>query len=455
MQALNLQIVNTPQERELSESTKVKTKDFSDKKESKKAFSNMVEDAAKKLPDSDNKISKKTSNLENVEQKEALEPELIEPVASQVFSSFIPSESSSNTLNEFLENNSDSLKISIHSDEMQVEELSAEQISFLKSSCISDSDLFEDLVEDYVSPQDNMASLEQVQNFSIEDPKRFLEATELSLEKNVEPQLASFVAENNLQPQVNSNDNLSNLQDKDKKGSFFKLEILDSEKKSISETKPLFENIFTVTDERSVEQKISDFKSELNLAEKNQDNNLNLSLSLSQEASKNILSTDNQTASASGSTFQQMLTQQIQANVPDFVKAGNIVLHDNNTGSINMVLKPESLGNVKINLHLSDNVITGQITVNSKEAFEAFKQNLDTLKQAFQDSGFDNANLSLSYADTSSGSFAQQREQQQSSEPYYSNKIYGEYSSTVESNEDNVTSKVYRIDGDSKFSVVA
>lgn len=185
-----------------------------------------------------------------------------------------------------------------------------------------------------------------------------------------------------------------------------------------------------------------------------QDNSLNLSLSLSETAKQNILSSNNQTAGASGSTFQQMLSQQIQFNAPDFVRAGNIVLQDNNSGSINMILKPENLGNVKINLHLSDNVITGQITVNSKEAFDAFKQNLETLKQAFQNSGFENANLSLSYADTSSGSFAQ-GERQQSSEQFFSNKVYGDYASSAEISGAASSQAAYSADSDRKISVVA
>ena len=47
-----------------------------------------------------------------------------------------------------------------------------------------------------------------------------------------------------------------------------------------------------------------------------------------------------------------MFNQQIETSVPEFVKAGRLVLRDNNSGSVNMILKPESLGNVKISLNV-------------------------------------------------------------------------------------------------------
>ena len=151
-----------------------------------------------------------------------------------------------------------------------------------------------------------------------------------------------------------------------------------------------------------------------------------------------------------------MITQQVQVNVPDFVKAGNIVLRDNNQGSISMILKPESLGNVKINLQVTDNVITGQITVHSKEAFEAFKQNMDNLRQAFQDSGFDNASLNLSFADnSSSGAFAQ-GERQQSSEQFFGNQSYRSYAAGADSDDYAVSENAsYDAGVESQVSIVA
>ena len=175
--------------------------------------------------------------------------------------------------------------------------------------------------------------------------------------------------------------------------------------------------------------------------------------SLMKTAQANILASDNQSAGASGSTFQQMLSQQIQYNAPEFAKAGNIILRDNSSGSINMILKPENLGNVKISLELSDKIINGQIVVHSKEAFEAFKQNLDTLRQAFRESGFDNANFNLSLADNGTGNFSQGRDE--TGAQFMANKTYSNYAGSDEVVQPQSESTAYTTSDDYHVDVVA
>ena len=460
MQALSLQIVNPQQERDVS----VKKIPTAKSEAKEPSFKEMVESASKKDL-ADNSPSKekvqKVSNASDepdansVEEKPSTE---VQNSSSAVFASFavvqepsVQAESSVN-LDFQTELSSDSEILP-----------SSEQLAFLRSEDFS----LENKTDDF-SAENNfflslkeMQNLQAAQNLSVDEPGKFLENIKTAEHFSSSDEKLSLVS---LQSSPDETAVLQNsaelsqlgisLESGEKKPDFFKLELSSSDGKGAKEVPSLFENIFTVTDERSVEQKIADFKSEMKSDYSEQDNSLNLSLSLSETAKQNILSSNNQTAGASGSTFQQMLSQQIQFNAPDFVRAGNIVLQDNNSGSINMILKPENLGNVKINLHLSDNVITGQITVNSKEAFEAFKQNLETLKQAFQNSGFENANLSLSYADTSSGSFAQ-GERQQSSEQFFSNKVYGDYASSAEISGAASSQAAYSADSDRKISVVA
>lgn len=145
----------------------------------------------------------------------------------------------------------------------------------------------------------------------------------------------------------------------------------------------------------------------LTAVKKDRDGNAQMTMTLPDRVQQNILSASDQSASASGSNFQAMLTNQIQQNAEDFVKAGSIVLKDNNVGTIKLVLHPESLGDVKINLQLSDKVISGQITVASQEAYNAFRESADNLRQAFIQNGFDATGFTVAYsgANASGGSF--------------------------------------------------
>lgn len=188
---------------------------------------------------------------------------------------------------------------------------------------------------------------------------------------------------------------------------------------------------------------VTDLRSDIRNTEKTKDAKADKTVTIKQTAShavemnlqaadtaqQNILSLNNQTAGAAGSNFQAMLTNQIQANAPEFVKAGSIVLKDNNAGTINLVLNPESLGNVKISLQLSDKVITGQITVQSKEAYNAFKDSADALKQAFVQSGFETQGFDLNFAGNSAqNSFAQQ--QDNAAQQFRMTQVYSDYTGT-------------------------
>lgn len=96
--------------------------------------------------------------------------------------------------------------------------------------------------------------------------------------------------------------------------------------------------------------------------------------------------------------FAQMLNNSVAASTDEFVKTGSILLQDNKKGSINLILHPEELGNVKVKLELSDNQITGKIVVASKEAYDAFKANLEDIKNAFVANGFDACGFDLAWA---------------------------------------------------------
>ena len=127
-------------------------------------------------------------------------------------------------------------------------------------------------------------------------------------------------------------------------------------------------------------------------------NNAELTMEVASNVQQNVTSSNSQVAGANGSNFQAMLANQIQQNAGEIVKAGSIILKDNDVGSVKLILKPESLGNVKVDLHISDKNITGRIVVATQEAFNAFKESADSLKQAFLESGFENAGFELAFA---------------------------------------------------------
>ena len=187
------------------------------------------------------------------------------------------------------------------------------------------------------------------------------------------------------------------------------------------------------TDEKKSQLKITDVKYDRNTAE------MTLDLAKADTAQMNILSSNSQTAGANGSQFQAMLTNQIQQSAPELVKAGNIILKDNDVGQIKLVLNPESLGNVKIDLHISEKNITGRIIVASAEAYNAFKESADSLRQAFINSGFETAGFDLQFAgqNASSGQQEQHRncDAQLRMARTYGDYTAGQYDGDIESGE--------------------
>ncbi|MDR2940990.1 MAG: flagellar hook-length control protein FliK [Treponema sp.] len=102
-------------------------------------------------------------------------------------------------------------------------------------------------------------------------------------------------------------------------------------------------------------------------------------------------------AKAGGTAVENMLARELHQNFNgDIVRHASMALHDGGEGVIKLALKPDSLGNVKIHLKMSENKITGHIVVESEEALNAFKKEITSLEQAFRESGFTNAQLNLS-----------------------------------------------------------
>ena len=145
------------------------------------------------------------------------------------------------------------------------------------------------------------------------------------------------------------------------------------------------------------------------------DSNGNATISLSLKGENQAI--DNGVVQTSNQDFSSMLSREIASSANDLVKTGSIILKDNNAGTINLILNPEELGSVKIKLEISDNQITGKILVASKEAYDAFNQNLNLLKNAFIDSGFSAGGFDLAFTGSNQqGDFGQNGNQNSSSD---------------------------------------
>ncbi len=103
----------------------------------------------------------------------------------------------------------------------------------------------------------------------------------------------------------------------------------------------------------------------------------------------------------------------------EIVQSARIVLKDGDAGTIRLRLRPESLGNVKIELNLSENNISGRILVESDAAKSAFEKNMSELSDAFRQGGFDSARLEVAVGGGSGGSSSRD----ESREPFYSERL--------------------------------
>jgi hypothetical protein len=109
--------------------------------------------------------------------------------------------------------------------------------------------------------------------------------------------------------------------------------------------------------------------------------------------------------------LENMLPRELHQNFNAAnVRHASMALRDGGEGTIRLALKPESLGNVKIHLEMTENKITGRIVVESEEALNAFRKEISSLEQAFRDSGFASADLNLSLTAGDSGTEWQEQE---------------------------------------------
>ena len=388
------------------EKTEPKNEVKDSKKSDEKAGGEKSEKTPKKNLSGDEKIEK---NLEKIAEKTG--DENTPPVQNLNLAQI--SEADENALSEARKVSSENAKI---------DEIDDKTLSWLVASTkdvgdeeISSEDfakLIDAAVEFIPGGESETEKLETAQNLAANDPEFFLQnALPFSDTENL-----SEIAKN----EFSFDDKKLSENPKEKKTGA-KLAVHDLR------THRLFEdNSAKVTSDKIVQKSAEKKEISLSIQQQNE-NNVQMTMELASKAQENITSSSAQAAGATGSDFQAMLTNAVQENAPDFVKAGNIVLKDGNQGTINLILRPEGLGNVKISLNLDDKNLSAQIMVHTKEAMEAFKESIPSLKQAFTESGFETGSFDLNFSNgQNQQGFAQSGEQGQN-QHIFAQKSYGEF----------------------------
>lgn len=308
------------------------------------------------------------------------------------------------------------------SDDLKTAPLSENQLNWLYKTAknsesaeeMSDEELAKliNAAEDFIPGEMSQEELlEKAQNLSVKDPAKFLSEKEAAADLTVTNQFQATGKD--------SKEKTASIKE-EKKAVSFDITDLRTSKNSETSTEMPVTKVQT--------------KKDFDISYKRESSNsVQVSLDLSAQAKQNITSSSDQSAAAQGFTFQNMLANAIQENAPDFVKAGSIVLKDNNQGNINLILHPDKLGNVKISLNLNEKVISGSITVQSQEAYEAMKDSIAALKNAFAGNGFETGEFNLNF-NNGQQEFARQhqnQEQQKFQANYYAERSYGEFTAAA------------------------
>lgn len=349
-------------------------------KDSKKDEKEKVENKVAKADDSD----KKSVESEEVSDEKAERPE----VAAYSRLNLIAEENQKSVSKE------KNLELGQISDKLKavVEESGdAERVALLsKAGSIEVSDDFE-----FEIVSDEALALESAQKGSVENPLEFLNSMEDAAEnlENLNISGAESREEETPFEKLKSKINVTDL----------RTEKPEAEKSILDNAEPKLKVTMTGNESATIEMNLQ---------------------SAQANVSDSVLSANTQISASDGSNFQAMLNNQIQANAAQIVQTGNIVLKDNNKGTIDLVLHPDDLGSVKMTLSLDGDKITGHIAVNTKEALEVFKNNAESLREAFMKNGYENASFEVSYNSSGNGSGQHFAEQEQNQNSFFAKREY-------------------------------
>jgi flagellar hook-length control protein FliK len=88
-------------------------------------------------------------------------------------------------------------------------------------------------------------------------------------------------------------------------------------------------------------------------------------------------------------------TQMQKALSAELVRQTRMIIRNGGNGEIHLVLKPESLGNVRVRVNIHDNNIVGKIFVDNNTVKEMVQGSLSNLYNAFKQDGFNQAMINV------------------------------------------------------------
>jgi len=218
-----------------------------------------------------------------------------------------------------------SLEDSIESEKTQKTQISQEQLKWLKTPVVKNSsetdemekipsedfaELIDSAIEFIPGQANDEELLEKAQNLALKDPEMFLKNAENLSETQGETVVLNEELKFSKNNSKLSDENEEKLKQTKK---YVKIQVTDLRTEKI--------------DSKSAEIQVEKTKErkDFNLAYKRQnENTVQFTMDFSNSVNQNITASDTQSAAANGSTFQNMLSNAIQTNAPDFVKAGNI-----------------------------------------------------------------------------------------------------------------------------------
>lgn len=114
------------------------------------------------------------------------------------------------------------------------------------------------------------------------------------------------------------------------------------------------------------------------------------------------------------------LAQKMRGQVNnEVVRQANFMLKDQGKGEIRLILRPQSLGNVKIQLFMEERHIAGRIIVENNSIKEIVENNLQDLSRSFKEGGFELGQLDVSV--NSQGQQGQSKGQQENPADFFRN----------------------------------